>query len=137
MDAVLYKKYAASTYVDPHAEEPVAFKDLPNRFPSVFSFDFRRDEGRYEDYDNLYAMYVLFNLGKYSVVVNEATRKLEIEASKAPMPYAEASELAKKSARSDADNYAHKVAFDPQGTGYPDNSHLYDFKGGGDKKAAP
>ena len=134
MDAVLYKKYAASTYVDPHAEEPVAFKDLPNRFPSVFSFDFRRDEGHYEDYDNLYAMYVVYNLGKYSVIVNEATRKLEIEASKAPMPYAQAAELAKKTARSDADNYANKVRFDPQGTGYPDNSHLYEFKGEVPKK---
>ena len=55
MDVVLYKKYDGSTFVDPHDEPPVAFKDLPNRFPSVLSRDFRRDAGEYEDFDNLYA----------------------------------------------------------------------------------
>ena len=55
MDVVLYKKYGGSTYFDPHDEPPVAFKDLPNRFPSVLSRDFRRDAGAYEDFDNLYA----------------------------------------------------------------------------------
>ena len=29
LDVVLYRKYAGSTYVDPHEEEKVAFKDLP------------------------------------------------------------------------------------------------------------
>jgi len=38
---VLYKKYSGSSYVNPHEE--VAFKDLPNRFLSVLSRDFRRD----------------------------------------------------------------------------------------------
>jgi hypothetical protein len=37
MDVVLYKKYNGSNYVDPHEEEQVAFKDLPDRFPSVLS----------------------------------------------------------------------------------------------------
>lgn len=45
MDVVLYKKYGGSTYVDPHEDEKVAFKDLPNRFPSVLSLDFRREAG--------------------------------------------------------------------------------------------
>ena len=61
MDVVLYKKYAGSSYVDPHEEEKISFGDLPNRFPSVLSRDFRREAGAYEDYDNLYAMYLLYN----------------------------------------------------------------------------
>ena len=32
-------------------------------------------------------MYVLYNMGKYSVRVNDETRLLEIEKSKNPMPY--------------------------------------------------
>ncbi|MBK6395474.1 MAG: hypothetical protein IPF73_12920, partial [Betaproteobacteria bacterium] len=69
MDVVLYRKYAGSAYVDPHEDEKVAFKDLPNRFPSVLSRDFRKEQGKYEDFDNLYAMYVLYNLARYSVRV--------------------------------------------------------------------
>ena len=45
LDVVLYRKYEGSTYVDPHEEEKVAFKDLPNRFPSVLSRDFRKEQG--------------------------------------------------------------------------------------------
>ncbi len=87
-----YRKYAGSTYVDPHEEEKVAFKDLPNRFPSVLSSDFRKEQGRYEDVDNLFAMYLLYNLGKYRVRVNDETKLLEIDKSKDPMAYAEAAE---------------------------------------------
>jgi hypothetical protein len=54
LDVVLYRKYAGSTYVDPHDDEPVAFKDLPNRFPSVLSSDFRKEPDHYEDIDNLF-----------------------------------------------------------------------------------
>ena len=84
MDVVLYRKYAGSTYVDPHEEEKVAFKDLPNRFPSVLSRDFRKEQGEYEDYDNLFAMYLLYNLGKYSVRVNDETKRLEIDEEQDP-----------------------------------------------------
>ena len=56
MDVVLYRKYGGSPYVDPHEEAQVAFKDLPNRFPSVISLDFRNDDGHYQDYDNLLGM---------------------------------------------------------------------------------
>jgi hypothetical protein len=129
LDVVLYKKYGGSAFVDPHEEEKVAFKDLPNRFPSVLSRDFRREQGKYEDYDNLYAMYLLYNLGKYSVIVNEATRLLEIEKSKAPMPYAKAAELAAASAKADSENYSRRGRFRPEGTPIeaPDNTHLYDY----------
>ena len=103
MDVVLYKKYGQSTYVDPHEEEKIAFKDLPNRFPSVLSRDFRREEGEYKDFDNLFAMYLFYNLAKFSVRVNGETKLLEIEKRKTPMTYPEAAELATRSARSDSD----------------------------------
>ena len=70
MDVVLYRNYEGSTYVDPHEDENVAFKDLPNRFPSVLSRDFRREQGEYRDFDNLFARYVLSNMAKYTVAVN-------------------------------------------------------------------
>ncbi len=115
MDVVLYRKYPGSTWVDPHDEDRIAFKDLPDRFPSVLSRDFRREQGEYEDEDNLFAMYLLYNLGRYSVRVNERTRLLEIDRSKDPMPYAEAAKLAGQSARSDSGNYGRRAAFEPQG----------------------
>jgi hypothetical protein len=115
MDVVLYRKYEASTYVDPHEEEKVAFKDLPNRFPSVLSRDFRREQGEYEDFDNLYATYLLYNMARYSVRVSEKTRLVEIEKSKIPMAYTEAAKLATQSAKSDSENLGRRSAFRPKG----------------------
>ena len=114
LDVVLYQKYPSSPYVDPHDEDQVAFKDLPNRFPSVLSRDFRKEQGRYQDYDNLFAMHLLYNLGKYNVRVNETTLRLEVEQKK-PMAYAEAVERAVADARSDS------------GRGAAGYAHLYDF----------
>ena len=116
MDVVFYRKYPGSSYVDPHDEEPIAFKDLPNRFPSVLSLDFRRDEGQYEDPDNLFVMYLLYNIARYSVVVDEATKRLEIGQSKMPMSYMEAAKVAAESATSDSENYGQRVSFLPKGT---------------------
>lgn len=140
MDVVLYKKYGGSTYVDPHEEEKVAFKDLPDRFPSVLSRDFRREQGAYQDYDNLFAMYLLYNLGKYSVRVNEQTKLLEIEKDKVPMAYPEASELAEQSARADSESFRRRIRFLPRGTRIgetPDNTHLYHFTDDSAGKATP
>ncbi|MBL8415063.1 MAG: hypothetical protein JNM42_11560 [Propionivibrio sp.] len=137
MDVVLYKKYGGSTHVDPNEEEKVAFKDLPNRFPSVLSRDFRRKAGAYEDFDNLFAMYLLYNMGKYSVRVNEQTHRLEIEKEKIPMAYPEAAELATRSARSDSKNFLLRLPFLPLGTMFgeaADNTHLYNFTSEGDNK---
>ena len=121
LDVVLYKKYEGSTYVDPHEEEKVAFKDLPNRFPSVLSLDFRKEQGHYEDYDNLFAMYLLYNMGRYSVRVNDDTKLLEIEKSKNPMAYPEASERAMQSAKSDSDNFRRRSRFVRKGTAIGEN----------------
>jgi hypothetical protein len=115
LDVVLYRKYEGSTYVDPHEEDKVAFKDLPDRFPSVLSRDFRKDAGRYEDFDNLFAMYVLYNMGRYSVRVNAGTKLLEIGRGKNPMAYPEAAELAARSARSDSDKFRQRLPFEPRG----------------------
>jgi hypothetical protein len=138
MDVVLYKKYGGSTFVDPHDEEQVAFKDLPNRFPSVLSRDFRRGQGAYKDFDNLFAMYLLYNMGKYSVQLNDETKLLEVEKSKSPMGYAKAAELATHSARSDSRNFRRHLPFLPSGTPIgkaADNTHLYDFSD--DEKTTP
>jgi len=115
MDVVLYRKYEDSSYVDPHDDEKVAFKDLPNRFPSVLSRDFRREQGEYKDYDNLFAMYLLYNLGKYSVRVNAQTKMLEIGKGKAPLRYSEAALLAARSAKSDSHDFQQGVPFVPKG----------------------
>jgi hypothetical protein len=116
LDVVLYKKYAGSTYVDPHDDEKVAFKDLPNRFPSVLSRDFRKEQGHYEDFDNLFAMYLLYNLSRYSVRVNDETKLLEIDKRKRPLSYDEAAALATQSAGSDSKSFRRRQPFQAEGT---------------------
>jgi hypothetical protein len=129
LDAVLYKKYGGSTYVDPRENGNVAFKDLPNRFPSVLSRDFRREQGQYEDYDNLFAGYLLYNIATYSVRVNDATKRLEIERRKRPMAYPVAAELAAQSARSDSENFRRRILFRTKGTSIEaeENRQLYKY----------
>jgi hypothetical protein len=116
MDVVLYRKYRGSTYVDPHAEEAIAFKDLPNRFPSVKSIDFTNDEGEYEDEDNLFAMYLLHNMGRYAVSVDGATRSLAIGRELTPLAYADAKALAQKDAEADSKGFLRRLIFRPKGT---------------------
>ncbi|HEX6572688.1 MAG TPA: hypothetical protein VF055_11745, partial [Steroidobacteraceae bacterium] len=94
----------------------IAFRDLPDRFPSVLSRDFRREQGQYEDPDNLYAMYLLYNLGRYSVRIDEPAKRLQIALTRSPLPYARATTLAEEAARSDSVRYAQRAAFTPQGT---------------------
>jgi hypothetical protein len=116
MDAVLYRKFPGSSYVDPSEETKVAFKDLPNRFPSVLSRDFRSEQNEYKDPDNLFVMYLLYNLARYAVQVNEQTGLLEVARSKTPLPYADAVRLAADAARSDSEDYGRRVTFQPKGT---------------------
>jgi hypothetical protein len=111
VDVVFYRKYPASPYVEPHDDEPVAFKDLPNRFPSVLSRDFRNEQDHYEDADNLFAMYLLNNLARYGVRVNDETKLLEIESRRDPMPYAESAALAASSAQADSDGFGRRLPF--------------------------
>lgn len=115
MDVVLYRKLAGSIYVDPHDDERISFKDLPDRIPSVLSRDFRREQGQYEDFDNLYAMYLLYNLGRYSVKGDERANRLEIEIDKPALPYARAAELALQSARADSESYRRRLPFSARG----------------------
>jgi hypothetical protein len=116
LDVVMYRKYPNSTYVDPHEDEKVMFRDLPDRFPSVLSRDFRREQGQYEDPDNLFALYLLYNLGRYRVWIDEQTRRLELSERGAPLPYAEAEKLAAEAATFDSDRYGSSSKFIPKGT---------------------
>jgi hypothetical protein len=116
LDAVLYRKYRGSTYVDPHDEEKIAFKDLPNRFPSVLSLDYRNDERHYEDYDNLFAMYLLHDLARYAVRIDEASKRLEIDRSQMPSAYPEAAERAAQDAEEDSRGFLRRLLFRPKGT---------------------
>jgi len=116
MDVVLYAKYDGSAYVDPHDDEKVAFKDLPDRFPSVLSRDFRKNQGKYKDFDNLFAMYVLYNMGKYRVRVDGQTRRLEVDRIGNLMAYPEAAGLATKSAGSDSRKFLGRDPFRPSGS---------------------
>ena len=115
MDVVYYRKFNGSRYVDPHEEEKVAFKDLPNRFPSVLSRDFRREQQRYKDFDNLFAMYLFSNLAKYRVGVDDETKLLAIEEVKNPMGYVEAARVATESARSDSRRFLGGATGRPEG----------------------
>jgi hypothetical protein len=78
--------------------------------------DFRREQGRYEDYDNLYAMYLLYNLAKYSVRLDEASRSLEIDLRKSPMAFGEAAALATRDALADNESYLRGLPVPPKGT---------------------
>jgi hypothetical protein len=115
MDAVLYRKYPGSPYLDPHDEEPISFGNLPNRIPSMVSLDFRNDEGHYEDYDNLFASYTLHNIGRYGVAIDPATKAVAIRVTKTPMTYAEATALAAKDAEADSKGFLHRLFFPARG----------------------
>ena len=91
---VLYKKFEGSQYLD--SELNLKFKDLPNRFPSFKSLDFFNGSTKFESYNNLKAMYLLYHMGKYSLIIDEPSRELRIEKSAEPKPFAEALELAKE-----------------------------------------
>lgn len=130
IDVVLYKKFESSRYVEPREDPKIAFGNLPDRFPSVLSLDFRREQGEYRDFDNLFAMYLLYNLGRYSVRIDETTKRLRIEKEKQPMAYPDAASLATAAAKSDSENYRRHALFRPLGTRIgapPSNRHLYHY----------
>jgi hypothetical protein len=116
MDVVFYKKAPGSAWIDPHDKEKVAFKDLPNRFPSVLSRDFLKEQGQYKDYDNLYAAYLLYNLARLNLAVDPTTGLIEIDRRKSPMSYLRASESAERSARADTAGFLRGKPFRPEGT---------------------
>jgi hypothetical protein len=111
LDVVFYKKWDGSTYINLQDDDNRMYKDLPNRFPSALSLDYMEDQGHYEDYDNLYAMYLLYNLCKYSVGLDGATRRLKVEAGKVPDNYEPAREKAHRSATKDKKHVLRRVVF--------------------------
>jgi hypothetical protein len=127
LDVVLYRKYQGSPYVEPDESGQTPFKDLPNRFPSVLSRDFRSDQGEYLDYDNLYAGYLLFNLARYRVSIDDATRLLTIDCTRNPLPYTEAARRAAEGAKADSRAFRLFARFNRQGTSIEavDNPRLF------------
>jgi hypothetical protein len=128
-DVVLYKKWVGSTYVDPLEGSGMMYKDLPNRFPSVLSLDYMENQGSYEDYHNLFAMYLLYYLGRYSIVLNGETRRLEIEHKKEPDGYATARSKADESAEKDKKHFLRRLVFRAWGIKLDsgvDNTPLYE-----------
>jgi hypothetical protein len=115
MAAVLYEKYGGSNYVDPHDAEKIAFRNLPDRFPSVLSLDFLREQGAYRDFDNLFAMQVLHNMGTYRIGLNGDTKLLEVQASGRNLPYPEAVAAATKTARAQSRKLQRRIPARPNG----------------------
>ncbi|MGV8072941.1 MAG: hypothetical protein AB2L11_00030 [Syntrophobacteraceae bacterium] len=129
-DVVMYKKWDGSTYVNPKDEDGRMYKDLPNRFPSVLSLDYREDQGNYEDYDNLYSMYLLYHLGRCSIVLDSAARLLKVEARKEPDTYKAAKAMADRSATEDKKHLLRRLIFRTWGIklgGDVDNNRLYNY----------
>jgi hypothetical protein len=129
MDVVLYKKWPHSAWVDPHDEPKLAFAELPDRFPSVLSLDYRADAGHYEDEDNLYAMLLLRHLGRWALEIDEATQELKLLPSATTLPYAQAAQKAREEASEQSKNVLRRLPVGVRGaaglTGEAD--HPYDF----------
>jgi hypothetical protein len=115
LDVVFYRKYRGSAHVDPHDKDAIAFKDLPDRFPSVISRDFRSDPDRYKDFDNLYAMYLLYNLGSLALRVDDLSHRIEVERTKQPLAFELAARRAERAARDDARLFRRGQPFRPEG----------------------
>jgi len=99
LDAVLYRKWPNSPYADAHDDPPLAFRTLPNRFPSVLSLDFRADDGHYEDEDNLYAMYLLRYLSRHALQIDASTQALRVLPNADVLPYPLAAQRAREDAQ--------------------------------------
>jgi hypothetical protein len=61
-------------------------------------------------------MYLLYNLARYSVQVNDVAKQLEIGRSKSVVQFPEAAAMAAEAASSDSENYRRGTSFTPQGT---------------------
>jgi hypothetical protein len=118
LDAVHYRKYRGSNHFDPNEAEKSAFMYLPDRFPDVRSRQFARGHDRYRDEENLRAMYLLYNLGRYAVGVDGEKKRLAPERRLQTLPYAEAAKRAAEVARSDADRFRRGGEAGVEGRGY-------------------
>jgi hypothetical protein len=62
-------------------------------------------------------MYLLYNLAKYSVKLNDTTQLLEIDRRKDAMAYEDAAAVARRDALADSENYLRGLPVAPWGTG--------------------
>ncbi|MBW7874947.1 MAG: hypothetical protein H3C47_03035 [Candidatus Cloacimonetes bacterium] len=125
-DVILYKRSEDSTYQND--DPPMAFKELANRFPSVKSLDFFNGSTAYEDYDNLLAMNLFFQMGKYSFEIPKGSQRVVLEKQKSPIPYDVAMDIAKEAASEDSKNALRRMVrlLGLKLTADNDNSDLYD-----------
>jgi|GEM_PF-519895 hypothetical protein len=125
VSAVLYKRFEGSTYLDHESE--TEFKDLPNRFPSFKSLDYFQGSKNFEDWDNLYAMNLLYELGKFSFVISAAQQRVLLEKQKNPTSLSEAVEIARQAASKKSKNVLRRLVrgFGIRFTPTNDNSDLY------------
>ncbi|PCJ18974.1 MAG: hypothetical protein COB02_09580 [Candidatus Cloacimonadota bacterium] len=107
-DVILYKKYENSEFAD-HDHPDQKFKDLQNRFPSVKSLDFYSGSTEFEDYDNLFAMNLFYELGKYSIHISNISHAAEFSKEKEAMSYKEALKIAKKKATASSKSIARRL----------------------------
>jgi len=128
VSVVLYKRFEGSEFID--QEHQSAFKDLPNRFPSHKSLDYFQGSSNFEDWDNLYAMNLLFELGKYSFGISANEQRIFLEKHKEPTPLAQAIPLAKKAASKKSKNVLRRIfrSFGVRLTPSNDNSDLYHYQ---------
>jgi len=125
-DVILYKRCEESDFMN---DDPVMkFRELPNRFPSVKSLDFFNGSTAFEDYDNLLAMNLFFQMGRYSFEIPVGTQKVVLEKEKAALPYDVALEIAKEHASEDSRNVLRRMVRALGLKLFPDNdnSDLYD-----------
>jgi hypothetical protein len=124
-DVILYKKWEHSTFHDPEIKKD--FQEIPNRFPSVLSLDYTRDDTQYEDYDNLYAMHLFYNLGRYAITADENGSMYIEKENQNPMSYEQSKAQAKKDAKTKSRNLIRRVfrSFGLKITDPLDNSELY------------
>jgi hypothetical protein len=129
MDAVLYKKFD-SDYVASGDETKTPFAELPDRFPSMLSLDYNSGQGSYEDFDNLRAMHLLFDLGRYSLKIDPATTRLVVEKEKSPEPFDVAEARAVREAKKERKHILRRLLFRAWGLRIGadvDNRRLYNF----------
>lgn len=107
MDAILYKRNEESTFMNDDPALP--FHQLPNRFPSVKSLDFFNGSTQFEDWDNLYAMNLFYQLGTAAFSLPDQARGVVLEKEKPALSYEEASQVAKDQADNDSKNLLRRL----------------------------
>ena len=107
MDAILYRRNEESTFMN---DDPaIPFHQLPNRFPSVKSLDFFNGSTQFEDWDNLYAMNLFYQLGSAAFSLPDQAHGVILEKEKPALSYEEARQVEKDQADNDSKNLLRRL----------------------------